>query len=187
MKKITKRTIDFNTAEKIVKAIQKVKTIAPRTDGLIPIEEEQLKASITSILKPDSLHVVTRKPTTYKGGFPFQIDCAIAYGGDCGRRLKDGTLKSEVMRFSNRTPLLFDQGACAITSAVNSMDWKRYKIKDFDNSPITILINLSSVHIPYTNVGKQAVADEKEIIDEIKLAIMTVARSISTHISRKQK
>jgi DNA topoisomerase-6 subunit B len=187
LKKITKRNIDFGIAEKIVKAIQKVKTIAPRTDALIPIGEEQLKASITSILKPESLHVITRKPTTYKGGFPFQIDCAIAYGGDCGRKLKDGSLKSEIMRFSNRTPLLFDQGACAITSAINAMEWKRYNIKDFDNSPITILINLSSVHIPYTNVGKQAVADEQEIIDEIKLAIMTVARAISTHISRKHK
>jgi len=187
IKKMSKKELNWEKAEKIVKAIQKTKTIAPRTDALIPISEEHLKASIKTILKPETLYVITRKPTTYKGGYPFQIECAIAYGGDSGRRLKDGTLKSEIMRFANRTPLLFDPGACAITSAVNAIDWKRYNLKDFDNNPITVVVNLASVHIPYTNVGKQAVADDNEIIEEIKLALMTAARSISTHISKKQK
>ena len=185
--KMKRKELDWDKAEKIIKAIQKIKTIAPRTDSIIPISEEHLKASITNILKPETLYVLTRKPTTYKGGYPFQVEVAISYGGKSGRKLKDKTIKSEIMRFANRTPLLFDQGACAITRAVNSIDWKRYHIRDFDNEPITIIVNLSSVHIPYTNTGKQAVADEQEIIDEIKLALMTAGRAISHHISKKMK
>ena len=187
IKNMSKRELDWGKAEKIVKAIQKTKTIAPRTDALIPISEESLSKSIMTILKPEKLYTLTRKPSVYKGGYPFQIEVAIAYGGNAGRTLKDGSVKSDVMRFANRTPLLFDQGACALTNAVNSIEWKRYHIKDFDNEPITVVVNLSSVHIPYTNAGKQAVAEEVEIIDEIKLALMTAARAISNHISKKMK
>lgn len=183
---VTVKKMEWNTAEKIVKAIQKTKTISPRTDALIPIEEESLKKSITKILKPETLSVLTRKPTTYKGGFPFQVEVAISFGGDSGYKLKDGTMKMDIMRFANRAPLLFDGGGCAITNAINSIDWKRYNIRDIENSPITVLVNISSVHIPYTSAGKQAIAEEEEIIDEIKLALMTAARYISTHISRKQ-
>jgi len=187
IKDMSKRELDWSKAEKIVKAIQKTKTIAPRTDALIPISEDSLTASIKNILKPETLYTLTRKPTAYKGGYPFQVEVAISYGGESGRKMKDGSIKSEIMRFANRTPLLFDPGSCAITNAVNSIEWKRYHIKDFDNEPITVIVSLSSVHIPYTNAGKQAVADEQEIIDEIKLALMTAARAISNHISRKMK
>ena len=187
LKDMRKKDLDWSTAEKIIKAIQKTKTIAPRTDALIPISEESLTASIKNILKPETLYTLTRKPTAYKGGYPFQVEVAISYGGNSGRVLKDGSIKSEIMRFANRTPLLFDPGSCAITNAINSIDWKRYHIKDFDNEPITVIVSLSSVHIPYTNAGKQAVAEENEIIDEIKLALMTAARAISNHISRKMK
>ncbi len=182
---ISVKKLDWDTAEKIIKAVQKTKTISPRTDALIPIEEESLKKSITKILKPETLSVLTRKPTTYKGGFPFQVECAISFGGDSGYKLKDGTMKMDIMRFANRAPLLFDGGGCAITTAINSIDWKRYNIRDIENSPITVIVNISSVHIPYTGAGKQAIAEEEEVIDEIKLALMTAARYVSTHISRK--
>lgn len=184
---ISVKRLDWNTAEKIVKAIQKTKAISPRTDALIPIEEESLKKSIEKILKPETLSVLTRKPTTYKGGFPFQVEVALAFGGESGRKLKDGTIKMDIMRFANRAPLLFDGGGCAITNAINSVDWKRYNIRDIENSPITVIVNISSVHIPYTGAGKQAIAEEEEVIDEIKLALMTAARYVSTHISRKQQ
>jgi len=189
LKELTIRQMDWQSAEKIVKAIQKVKTIAPRTDALIPIEEEYLKKSIVNVLKPESLSVVTRRPTVYHGGYPFQIECAIAYGGDAGRTLKtdEESQKLEIMRFANRAPLLFDAGSCALTKAVQSIDWKRYNIKDLDNIALTIVVNISSVHIPYTSAGKQAVAEEEEIVDEIRQALMQAARNISVHISRKHQ
>ena len=91
------------------------------------------------------------------------------------------------MRFANRVPLLFDAGGCAITNTVRSIDWKRYKLKTFDEEPIVVLVNLVSVHIPYTGAGKQAIAEEQEIMDEIKNAVMEAARKIQIHISGKRR
>jgi DNA topoisomerase-6 subunit B len=172
--------------EKVVKAIEKTKTFAPRFDTLIPIEEKHLEESLRKIIKPEFLSVLSRKPTVYRGGYPIQTEVAIAYGGDAGQTLANNEKKMEIMRFANKAPLLFDNGACAITKAVNSVDWKRYGIKDIENQPITILVNLSSVHIPYTSAGKQAIADEDEIVEEIRKALMTAARSLGIHISKKR-
>jgi len=95
-------------------------------------------------------------------------------------------VKVEIMRFANRAPLLFDAGSCAMTKAVHSIDWKRYGIKDLENIPLTIFINFLSVHVPYTGAGKQAVADEDEIMEELRLALMMCARKTAHYISAKR-
>ena len=172
--------------EKVVKAIDKTKTFAPRLDTLIPIEKKYLEESLRKIIKPEFLSVLSRKPTVYHGGYPIQIEVAIAYGGDAGQALANNERKLELMRFANRAPLLFDNGACGITKAVNSIDWKRYGLRDIDNLPLTILVNLSSVHIPYISAGKQAIAEEEEIVEEIRKALMTAARSLGIHLSKKK-
>jgi len=172
--------------EKVVKAIAKTKTISPRLDSLIPIEEKYLEESLRKIVKPEFLSVLTRKPTVYKGGYPLQVEVAIAYGGDSGQTLANNEKRMELMRFANKAPLLFDNGACAITKAVNSIDWKRYNIRDIETQPITILVNLASVHIPYTSAGKQAIAEEDEIVEEIRKALMTAVRSLGIHLSKKK-
>ncbi|MBU0763052.1 MAG: DNA topoisomerase VI subunit B, partial [Candidatus Altiarchaeota archaeon] len=113
---------------------------------------------------------------------------AIAFGGKSGREtVGDGASKVEVMRFANRTPLLFDTGACAITEAVQNVDWKRYDVKDFESSPITIFVNLVSVHIPYTSAGKQSVSSEDEVVKEIRMALMDIGRKFHRYHSRKRR
>jgi len=87
------------------------------------------------------------------------------------------------MRFANRVPLLFDSANCAITEAVKGIQWKRYGIGDFDQEPVSVFVNVSSVYVPYAGVGKQAIADEEEIVDEIKLAVMDAARGMQAYIS----
>ena len=187
------RQLLWEEAEEIVKLFQKINFIAPRTDGLIPISEDRIRKSLESIVKPEFLSVVTRKPSVYKGGFPFQIEVAVAYGGEAGRTAAsandEGVLerKIEIMRFANRAPLLFDSGGCAITRAVQSIDWKRYAIKDYENSPMTIFVNLISVHIPYTSAGKQAISDEDEIMEELRLALMDTGRRIYRFIGFQKR
>gem|GEM_PF-6812658 len=45
----------------------------------------------------------------------------------------DGDIQGfELMRYANRAPLLFEQGACAITQAVQSVNWKRYGIQSLN-------------------------------------------------------
>jgi len=182
------KKINWEESEEIIKAFKNIDFIAPTMDALRPIGEEQIKKSLESIVKPEFLTVLTRKPTVYAGGFPFQVEIAIAYGGEAGRAAtgEDGR-KLEIMRFANRVPLPFDAGNCALTHAVQSIDWKRYNIKDADNAPITILINFISVHIPYTGTGKQSVADEEEVLEELRLALMNTGRRAGIYISHKRK
>ena len=180
------KKINWNESEEIVKAFKEIAFIAPSTDALRPIGEEQIKKSLESIVKPEFLTVLTRKPTVYAGGFPFQVEIAIAYGGESGRNTTEGK-RMEIMRFANRVPLPFDAGNCALTHAVQSIDWKRYNIKDVENSPVTVFINFISVHIPYTGAGKQSVADEDEVLEEIRLALMNTGRRAGIYISHKRK
>jgi len=186
------RQLTWDEAEEIIKQFKKITFIAPRTDGLIPISEDRIEKSLKSIVNPEFLSVITRKPSVYKGGFPFQIEVGIAYGGNAGRMgetNEEGQLQRriEIMRFANRAPLLFDTGGCAITKAVQSIDWKRYGMKDYENAPLTIFVNLISVHIPYTGAGKQAISDEDEIMEELRLALMETGRKIYTYIGHQRR
>ncbi|MCD6549334.1 DNA topoisomerase VI subunit B [Candidatus Micrarchaeota archaeon] len=176
--------ITWEEADRIVKAFRKMKWIAPSTEGIYPIGEEQIRTSMKNILDPEFLEVVERKPSVFRGGIPFIVEVALAYGGSAGRRVA-GRSTSDIMRFANRVPLLFDAGGCGITEAVRSIDWKRYGLKNFDELPVAVLVNVSSVHIPYTGAGKQALSSEDEIIGEIRNALMECARKLQRHLQGK--
>jgi DNA topoisomerase-6 subunit B len=187
---IDPREISHQQAEAIVKAFQQVKFIAPSTEGLVPIGEEQIEDSLKNLLKPNFYSVVTRPPAVYKGGIPFQVEVGLAFEGEAGRVAtikEDGSSKmiraAEVMRFTNRVPILFDAGGCAITLAVKSVDWKRYHITDFENSPITVVVNFISPHVPYTSAGKQALAEEDDIMAELRFALMDAGRKLKSHLA----
>ena len=184
------RQLRWDESEEIVKAFKEIDFIAPNSEGLRPIGEDHIRKSLENIVEPEFLHVMTRKPQVYAGGFPFQVEVSIAYGGKAGRTVsggEEGGKRLEIMRFSNKTPLLFDAGNCAITKAVHSIDWKRYDIRDIDNAPVTILVNFISVYVPYTGAGKQAVADLEEVIEEIRLALMQTGRKAGNYISGKRR
>ncbi len=181
--KLKPQKLEWKDAEAIIKAFGEIKFYAPPTEGLQPIGQGVLEEGVKQILEPEFIIALTRKPTTYKGGIPFLVEVALAYGGLAG----GGENKMEVLRFANRAPLLFEAGACAITESIKKIDWKRYGIKDLDNSPVSVLVNLVSSHIPYISAGKTAIADEKEIIKEIRHGIMDAGRRLKLHLSRKRK
>lgn len=180
--------LQWHEAEKLVKAIQNpdVKWIAPTTDSVKPIGKEQVEKSLRNILAPEFVVVTERSPKIFKGGIPFMVEAALAYGGGAGRANGNMT-GSEVIRYANRAPLLFDNSGCAISEAVKEIDWKRYKLKNFDEEPISIFVNLSSVYVPYTSAGKQAISNEEEILQEIKNAIMEAARDLQRYLSGKTR
>lgn len=179
------KSMTWDEAEAIVHAFEKMKFMAPPTSGLIPIGEEQIEKGMKLILKPEFITTITRKPVTYKGGVAFIIEAGIAYGGDAGRVVNEQR-KSEILRFANRVPLTFDQGSCAITQALQSIDWKRYGLRDFDNTPLTLFVNIISTQVPYLSTGKQSVAPEPEIVNEIRQATMKIARKLQKHIRSKK-
>jgi DNA topoisomerase VI subunit B len=181
------KKMGWNEAEQVIKAFKKMKFLAPATDCLRPIGEDKIEATMKSILAPEFLSVIERKPTVYGGGYAFQIEVGVAYGGHAGRKISSGEQRWEVMRFANRAPLLFDAGGCGLTKAAQSVDWKRYGIKDIEHSPVTIFINLVSTHIPYTGAGKQSVSDSEEIVNEIRQALMDVGRKFNRFHSHRRK
>lgn len=180
------RKLTWAECEEIVNAIGEIKFLAPPTEGLEAIGEEQVRNAVLNILDPEFEAVLSRPPKAHSGGVPFLVEVAIAYGGHAGRSIGEG-VKWEIMRFGNKAPLLFDAGGCAITKAVNSVDWKRYGIKDFENSPLTVFVNLISTYIPYTSAGKQSVAEDKEVVREIRFALMEVGRKFQMYHSRKRR
>ncbi len=185
------KRLEWNDSEEIIKAFKHINFIAPTTDGLSPIGDDQIETSLKSIVQPEFLKVITRKPQVYSGGFPFQVEVAVAFGGNAGRSNSNGNgenqKRMEVMRFANKAPLLFDGGGCAITKAVQTIEWKRYGIQNIDEAPLTVFVNIISVHIPYTSAGKQAISDEAEVLEEIRLALMDSGRKISRFIIGKKR
>ena len=95
----------------------------------------------------------------------------------------------QILRFGNRVPLLFQQGACAITNAISNLDWRRYGLDQKGGSgipsgPAVILVHVASTKVPFTSEAKEAIAEDPEIDKEITLALQAAARHLRAHISR---
>ena len=161
------RINSWQEIEEIIKGSKRLHS-SPANRLFTPDWGRTIIKSLKSIVEPEFLSVVTRKPAVFSGGYPFQVEASVAYGGKAGRKVGEET-RMEIMRFANRAPLLFDTGGCGITEAVKSVDWKRYGIKDAEVAPVTVFVNLISVHIPYTGAGKQVIANDEEIVEEIRL------------------
>ncbi len=176
------REIQRYEAESLFKAMQEVKVIAPPTDCLSPINFEVLEKGLRKEVNADFYVTTTRPPTVYRG-FPFIIECGIAFGGDLD---KEGSIR--LMRFANKVPLLYQQGACSITEAVSETNWKPYGLQQSGNNlptgPAIILIHMASVWVPFTSEAKDAVAHYEEIIKEIKLALQECGRKLSIYIHK---
>ena len=144
-----------------------------------------IEKGINEILLPEFSTAITRKPQAYRGGVSFIVEAGIAYGGKAGR-LVGQQRKAEIMRFANRVPLTFDQGSCAITEALKSIDWRRYGVRSLDDAPISVFVNIISTNVPYLSTGKQSVAPEEEIVREIRQATMKIARKLEKYIRTKK-
>jgi len=127
----------------------------------------------------------TREAAVYRGR-PFQIEAAIAFGGDLPA---DQTAR--VIRFANRVPLLFQQSACSSFKAVEETPWKNYQLQQPRGSlpvgPLVVMIHMASVWVPFTSESKEAIADYDEIRKEMKLALMECGRKLGTYLRKRQK
>jgi len=166
-------------------ALSKVKLMNPPTDCISPIGEDLLIESLAREYPEAFLRAVTRAPSVYRGN-PFQIEVAIAHGKGIPA---DGT--ANVLRFANRVPLLYQQGACAITKAVNSVPWKSYGVDQSrgapPSGPLVVVVHLASVWVPFTSESKEAVAHYPEILKELRLAIMECGRALGRHLKAERR
>jgi DNA topoisomerase-6 subunit B len=179
------REMSREMTEKLMEGIKKTKLISPPTDCISPIGEEQLEKGLKKEINAEFYTAVTRQPDVYRGN-PFVIEAGIAYGGEQGAEEQ-----VRVMRFANRVPLLFQQGACAITKSVIQTAWKAYGLNQSQNSlptgPCTVLVHIASVWVPFTSESKEAIAHYPEIIKEIKLALQECGRRLASYVRKKKK
>ena len=173
-------------AQAMLDSFQKVKLLAPPTDCLSPIEEILIKKGLSKAIDSRFASTVTRKPAVSQGN-PFQIEVGLVFGGDLSA---DGPI--EVLRFANRVPLMYQQGGCLLTKALESVDWKRYGLdhpggKGLPKGPAAVLIHLASTNVQFTSEAKEAVADNEEVFEEIRKAMLEVGRGLRNHLKKSSQ
>ncbi len=179
------RRVGHEAAERLIASIRETRIPAPPTDCLSPIGEERILASLAEQLDADFTAAVTRPPAVYRGN-PFQLEVGLAWGGS-----QPADELASLVRFANRVPLLYQQGACALTKSVLGTRWKSYGLNQsrgaLPTGPLTLMVHVASVWVPFTSESKEAVAPYDEIVKETKLALQTVGRQLARHLSRRRK
>lgn len=177
--------VSRDMAEKLLQGIQNTKIIAPPTDCLSPIGEELLEKGLRKEIKAEFYCAVSRPPSVYRGN-PFIIETACAFGGEIP---KDE--KVNILRFANRVPLLYQEGACAMTKSIMETNWKPYGLQQSGDSipvgPVVIVVHMASVWVPFTSESKEAIAHYAEIIKDIKLALQECGRLLGTYVRKKYR
>lgn len=171
--------------EKLMVGISKTRLFNPPIDCLSPIGEELLESGLKKEINAEFFCSVSRPPAVYRGN-PFLVEVGIAYGGE-----QKSDQPITLIRFANRVPLLFQQGGCAITDAMISVNWRQYGFQQPAKSlPIgacTILVHLASVWVPFTSESKEAIAHYPDIIQEIRLALQEAGRKLETYVRSRQR
>ncbi len=176
-------SIGREEVEKLINGIKATKIIAPPTDCISPIGEDLVEKGLQKEIAAEFYCSTTRPPSVYRGN-PFQIECGIAYGGQL-----PGDQQVTVLRYANKVPLLYQQGACGITEAITETNWKSYGLQQSGNSipsgPAVIMVHMASVWVPFTSEAKEALAHYPEIMKEIKLALQECGRKLSIYVNKK--
>jgi DNA topoisomerase-6 subunit B len=94
-----------------------------------------------------------------------------------------------VLRFANRVPLQFQHAACAVTQTILATNWRSYGLSQSRGSlpsgPVTVMVHVASVWVPFTSESKEAIAHYPEIQKEIRLALQAVGRKLGMYLRRR--
>ncbi|OPY20087.1 MAG: Type 2 DNA topoisomerase 6 subunit B [Methanomethylovorans sp. PtaU1.Bin093] len=176
--------INRNQAKKLLEAFGKVKIMAPPTDCLSPIGDNLIYKGLEKEFNVDFIATTSRTPSVYSGN-PFLVEVGMAYGGDLQKEDR-----VDILRFANRVPLLYQQGGCVTTHAIESIKWKQYGLNQpgggLPTGPVAILVHVASTNVPFTSESKDAIADIPEIKAEIELAIKEVGRKLNMYMNRQE-
>ena len=173
---------DRDTARHLLDAMRSVDVIAPPTDCLSPIGAEDLESGLRKEYDAD-MYAATTRDASVHGGDPFVVEAGIAYGGSIPA---EGN--AELLRFANRVPLVYQQGACAITNTVSDIGWRNYGLDEgsLPQGPAVIAVHVASTNVPFTSESKDAVANVPEIEKEVERAVREVAREMKSHIKKEK-
>jgi DNA topoisomerase-6 subunit B len=177
--------LEAEQIERVHQAMSQVKIMAPATDCIVPIGEAGLVAGMKKVMKADLYLAETRAPKIYRGN-PFVVEVGVAWGGEL-----PAEEPVRLVRFANRVPLLYQQGACVTTKAVITTDWRNYLLQQPKESlpvaPMAIVVHLASAWVPFTSEAKEAIAHYPEILKELRLSLMEMGRKIATHVRKTRR
>lgn len=170
----------------IFQAIQETELSNPTTRSVLTVGEEGLAKSIQRIGEVDFFSVNTRKPKICDHK-PVVVEVAIARFLSRG----DADDPAQLIRFANRVPLQFDKAACAITKAVESVNWRAYGLTQPKNSmplgPYIFAVAVTSPFIKFKNASKETIDASDELVEEIRRALMQAGQKLSRHIKAEHR
>lgn len=175
---------DFKT---IFQAIQETELVAPSTRSVLTVGEEALSKSIYRLGEVDFFSVVTRKPRIcdFK---PVVVEVAIARFLN---RTSEEDESVRLLRFANRVPLQFDKSACAITRAIESVNWRTYGLNQPRGSlplgPYVFAVSVVSPFIKFKNASKETVDASDELVEELRRTLMQAGQKLSRHIRKEHR
>ena len=138
----------------------------------------------------DFVSAETRPPTSGKG-LAYVVEASLAYCNDPKKLDTPKRSRDVLSRFVNRTPKLRDSADCAITKAVQSVNWKNYKLDTYDNNlpkgPIKLIVNVSGpyVHLMFKSQSKNALAEDEDLLKEIKFCLEAIGRRLRVYLNRR--
>jgi DNA topoisomerase-6 subunit B len=163
-----------------------VKLLNPPTNCLSPIEELLIKKGLSKTIDSRFVTTMTRAPTVTQGN-PFQVEVGLIFGEGM-----PADKPVEVLRFANRVPLMYQQGGCLLTKAIESVDWRQYGLdqaggRGVPKGPAAILVHMASTNVQFTSEAKEALADNGEVLDEVRKAMLEMGRGLRKHLEKKKK
>ena len=163
-----------------------VKLLKPPTNCLSPIEEMLIKKGLSKTIDSRFVTTLTRVPSVTQGN-PFQVEVGLIFGGGMA-----ADKPVEILRFANRVPLMYQQGGCLLTKAIESVDWRQYGLdqaggKGVPKGPAAILVHLASTNVQFTSEAKEALADNAEVMEEARKAMLELGRGLRKHLEKKKK
>ena len=172
--------------EKLMQGIANTKIMNPPTNCVAPIGEEQLRKGLESVMPAEFYASTTRPPAVYRGN-PFIIEAALVYGVNG----QEEESQARVLRFANRVPLLYQQGGCCAYQSVVQTKWRNYGLNQprgaLPLGPLTIVVHMASVWVPFTSESKEAIAGYPEIEEQIVRALQDCGRKLKIFLSKRKK
>ena len=163
-----------------------VKLLNPPTSCLSPIEELLIKKGLSKTIDSKFVTTMTRAPSVTQGN-PFQVEVGLIFGEGMA-----ADKPVEILRFANRVPLMYQQGGCLLTKAIESVDWRQYGLdqaggRGVPKGPAAILVHLASTNVQFTSEAKEALSDNETVMEEARKAMLEMGRGLRKHLEKQKK
>src|SRR5688500_10487019 len=81
--------------------------------------------------------------------------------------------------------------ACAITQAVMQTNWRSYGLNQsrgaLPSGPVSVMVHMASVWVPFTSESKEAIAGYPEIQKELRLGLQAVGRRLQMYLNARKR